>query len=108
MADILKLEKFKEGKSTLAEMYEEISEGTFPFITFNTVTKEDGELLTSCTIPWARFREKEVPGLWEVRSCDCEEHKDERQNMFITKNAMAKFILDRVEGPVHYIFCLRV
>lgn len=55
--------------TTLKEIHEEISEGIFPFIFFETVKNMQGQDVV--VIPFARFRESDRKGVVEVRSCDC-------------------------------------
>jgi hypothetical protein len=108
MGKIVPLQKFKEGKSTLAEMYEEITEGVFPFINFQVWSK-NGNLVMHVPIPWARFREDtENPNIWEVRSTDCDPTCEccNHTHIFITKAQMKSFIYSGSKNIAHYQFSL--
>lgn len=93
---------FKEGKSTLQEMYLPITERLFPFITFITVNKE-GKLISSVTMPWARFRDVEDnPKLIEIRNNDSD--TEARQTIYIERELMEQWIFVSKTNSVHYVF----
>jgi hypothetical protein len=98
MSNVINFERFRPGRSTLAEMYEEVTEGIFPFVTFRVMIGSD--LLLQTMINWCRFRElPENPEILEVRSCDCSGMVcgHPTQKMYISKRALKewKFVEER-------------
>jgi hypothetical protein len=93
---------FELDKSTLEDMHLEITERLFPFITFN-ILDDNGVLVASNTIPWARFREVEDrPDLWEVRSND--DPVVTRHVLYLSQKVLSSYIFTQQNGPTHYVF----
>jgi hypothetical protein len=93
--------KFELNRSTLLEMYEEITERIFPFITFNVVDG-NGNIVSSSTVPWARFREMDDrPDLWEVRSSD---EPAPKHMLYVSKSILSRYIYTSGQDNVHYVF----
>ncbi|MEK5036189.1 hypothetical protein MKY96_32590 [Paenibacillus sp. FSL R7-0302] len=101
MSNVILFEKFKEGRSTLAEMCEEITEGLFPFVTFRVFV---GSSMASCvTIPWCRFRPYQN-AFWEVRSCDCGGTYcgHPTQTLYMEKSSTKEYVFSKVQDGVYF------
>lgn len=91
--------------TSLEDIYSEITEGVFPFVTF-IVTNSGGDYASYVTIPFCRFRSCEQNNtLMEARSCDCEGvlcgHPVQR--LYMSKSEMKNWICWHTE-PMKYVF----
>jgi hypothetical protein len=101
--NVIVLEKFKVGKSTLAEMHSEITEGIFPFICL--IVTQDNALVSCITIPWARFRDvDEQPTILELRSNDVTDNSIPTHMAYLSKEIMKNYIFKSHEGTHYYSF----
>lgn len=88
MTNVLPFKKFESGKTTFADMIDEIN-SRFPVLTFRTYI--DGALLSQVTILWGRIRDiDDNPNHVEIRSCDCDGNVcgHPTQRMYVSKNAL--------------------
>jgi Asp-tRNA(Asn)/Glu-tRNA(Gln) amidotransferase C subunit len=103
--NVVKLQRFRIGKSTLAEMCEEITEVSYPFITLN-ICDSKGGLFMSNTVAWARFREDEQrKDLWQVRNND---EIMPSQFVWISKKHLSRYVLVFQEENIRYVFQMTV
>lgn len=94
--------------STLDDIGLEITEGTYPYITFKTLS-ETGDIISCITIPKCRFRICEHDeSLIEARSCDCGEGTTicgfPMQKIALARSQLRRWVLADTINPDHFLF----